>query len=337
MRKQRGIGMLLVLIFLGVGGLLLPPTLRHVATALNFYSVSRESAQVEYALDAVTQQALWLLEYEDSWADCVGTPELDSFAACVVSYGSWDLATDDKLENKVNETEITPVNGQQVEVSVEVPGAIAAATDPTPTPTSGACFYATVDRTPAWVEVGEPIRYRVNVWNCSTSPSQRSLRHVAVITSGQMSYVVGSTDQSVADPVEEPNPPTGGDCTTIDTNTETAACPGYAPDSLLLSWPSEDVPFGAAGNPKVQMAGGSAGTLRFEMTPNTFGIFYVEVVLCYFNVGNPCAAGSSQTTGKVAPVVAGMFNIQGTGKGHAYGASSKLDSGGSELLSEQPQ
>ena len=32
-----------------------------------------------------------------------------------------------------------------------------------------------------------------------------------------------------------------------------------------------------------------------------------------------------------------MFNLKGNGKGHAFGASSKLDGGGSELISEQPQ
>ena len=34
---------------------------------------------------------------------------------------------------------------------------------------------------------------------------------------------------------------------------------------------------------------------------------------------------------------AGMFSINGNSKGHAFGASSKLDSGGADLPSEQPQ
>ena len=54
-------------------------------------------------------------------------------------------------------------------------------------------------------------------------------------------------------------------------------------------------------------------------------------------MGDPCRGGSSDKTGQVAPVISGMFNIQGQGKGHAYGASSKLDDGGSGLLSEQPE
>ena len=60
-------------------------------------------------------------------------------------------------------------------------------------------------------------------------------------------------------------------------------------------------------------------------------------MVCYFNGGNPCADGSHQKTVKVAPVVAGMFNINGKGKGYAFGASSKLDGSGADLISEQPQ
>ena len=32
-----------------------------------------------------------------------------------------------------------------------------------------------------------------------------------------------------------------------------------------------------------------------------------------------------------------MFNIQGKGKGNAFGASSKLDGDGADLISEQPE
>ena len=85
------------------------------------------------------------------------------------------------------------------------------------------------------------------------------------------------------------------------------------------------------------LAGGEEGTLTFQLTPTSWGIFYVDVLVCYFNVGNPCADGSHQKTGKVAPVVAGMFNIQGKGKGNAFGASSKLDGNGADLISEQPK
>ena len=88
MRDQRGIAMVLVLIFLGAGGILLAPTLRHVATALNFYGVSRESAEVEYALDAVTQQALWLLQNADPFQECdSGKAGVDSFTECVAFHG----------------------------------------------------------------------------------------------------------------------------------------------------------------------------------------------------------------------------------------------------------
>lgn len=339
-QSQRGVALVLVLILLGVGALIMGPSLRNTATALNFFAVSRESTDVVYALDAVTQQALWLLESSDPFEECDSEKAGDeTFVECVAAYGSWDLATADYLvpAPTPNASLIDTVNGQQVIVTVEVPAPLGAAVEPTPTPTSDPCFYAWVSRDPTWVQVGEPIDYTLHVWNCSNSPSQKDLRFVAVITSRQMDYIEGSRGGSLVSPPIEPSPASGGDCVTIDTDTETIACPGYATDSLLLSWPSEDLPFGAGSNPTVKLAGGEGGTLAFQLTPTAWGIFYIDVVLCYFNVGDPCKAGSSQSTGKVAPIVSGMFNINGTGKGHAFGASSKLDSGGADLISEQPQ
>lgn len=337
MRDQRGIAMVLVLIFLGAGGILLAPTLRHVATALNFYGISRESAEVEYALDAVTQQALWLLQNADPFQECDSSKAgVDSFAECVAFHGSWDLATTDHIESKVNESLISPLNGQQVEVTVEVPGALGAPPDPTPTPISAACFNAWVSRSPTWVQVGEPIDYTVTVYSCSDNPALRNIRHVAVITSPAMSFVAptgpATKPPGLMDPATEPEE---GDCTALDTNTTTAACVGYPTDSVLESWPSESAPW--AGATAIQFVGGEEGTVTFQLTANSWGIFYVDVLVCYFNVGNPCADGSHQKTGKVAPVVAGMFNINGTGKGKAFGASSKVDGSGADLISEQPQ
>ena len=332
---------MLVLILLGTGALIMGPSLRNTSTALNFFGISRENTEVAYALDAVTQQALWLLESGDSW-DCVPTPTPVSFSECVAAYGSWDLATADLLPPAPtpNASLIDTVNGQQVLVTVQVPGALGAPPDPTPMPIATDCFNAWVSRDRTWVQVDEPITYTLHIWNCSSNPSAKDLRAVAVITSEQMEYEVGSTGGNLVTPPEEPNPPTGGDCTDLDTDTTVAACPGYPTNSLLLSWPAEDATYGTAGNPIVKMQGGTnfdKATLTFQLTPQSWGIFYIDVLVCYFVPNNSCTAGRSQNTGKVAPVVAGMFNINGTGKGNAFGASSKLDGDGADLISEQPQ
>ncbi len=81
--------------------------------------------------------------------------------------------------------------------------------------------------------------------------------------------------------------------------------------------------------------------MRFKARPTSWGIFYVDVTVCYFAAvagdPGPCSTGNVFRSGQVAPVIAGMYNIQGNGKGHAFGASSKLDNGGADLISEQPE
>ena len=354
MRDQRGIAMVLVLIFLGVGGLLLAPTLRHVATALNFYGISRESAEVEYALDAVTQQALWLLQYEDAWEDCVTPLDSvdDSFVECVAEYGSWDLATADYFDNNVNESLISPVNSQQVEVSVEVPGAIAVAADPTPTPNAVQCIHTLVDRSPHWVEVGKPITYTFHIINCGDKNFQ--IRRIKAIFPGSFIYTATATTDSVHPLIhgDTSGAPTGADLVPEEIFCDGSATPpdpDYFPcaepppdqitdGSLLLNWPTGTSNFN---NYFTDL--GEEWDWVFQVTPTTFGVFYVESIVCYFSAASgdpgPCRGSETDTkrSGKVKPVIVGMFNIQGKGKGHAYGASSKLDSGGSDLLSEQPQ
>ena len=342
-QSQKGVALVLVLILLGVGALVMGPSLRNTATALNFFAVSRESTDVAYALDAVTQQALWLLESADPFEDCVAPLDGadDSFVECVVEYGSWELATTDYIDaGKDNESEVDSVNRQQVEVIVKVPGELIAQVEPTPTPTATnqACFYAWVSRDPTWVQVDEPIDYTLHIWNCSSSPSQKSLRHVAVITSVQMIYEAGSAGGSLVSPPDEPDV---GNCQAPVQSTELALCPGYPANSLLLSWPTAATPYGdeAGTQPVVQMAGGEPypeKTLAFQLRPDSWGIFYIDILFCYFSEDNPCEPGRSQNTGKVAPIVSGMFNINGTGKGNAFGASAKLHDG-ADLISEQPQ
>ncbi|MCH7482266.1 MAG: hypothetical protein IIC31_05480, partial [Chloroflexi bacterium] len=185
-------------------------------------------------------------------------------------------------------------------------------------------------------QVGEAIDYTLHIWNCSSSPSQKNLRHVAVITSVQMSYEIDSTGGNLVSPPDEPDV---GNCLAPSKSTELALCPGYPANSLLLSWPTAATPYGdtPGTQPVVKMEGGVEKTLTFQLTPQAWGIFYIDVLFCYFNEDKPCKTGSSQKTDKVAPVVTGMFNINGKGKGNAFGASSKLDGSGADLISEQPQ
>ena len=270
LRSQKGLALVLVLILLGTGGLIMGPALRQTSTALNFFGISRENAEVAYALDAVTQQALWLLESSDPFEECdSGKAGDETFAECVGFYGSWDLATADLLAPAPtpNASLIDAVNGQQVIVTVEVPGALGAPPAPTPTPISAACFNALIERSPTWVQVGEPINYTVTVYSCSSSTAQRNVRHVAVIFSPAMSFVpppspggtgpVPAGGIGLMDPATEPEE---GDCTALDTNTTTAACVSYPADSRLESWPSENLPW--AGGTAIQLVGGEEGTVE---------------------------------------------------------------------------
>ena len=101
----------------------------------------------------------------------------------------------------------------------------------------------------------------------------------------------------------------------------------------MANWPDGTTNYGSFKVP-------SPFTWTFQATPTTWGVFFVDVILCYFlnNGGDPgtCdgTTGHEYRTGKVAPVVVGMFNINGTGKGYAFGASTKLDSGGSDIISQ---
>ncbi len=339
MRGQRGLALVLVLIFLGVGAIGLTPTLRYVDAALNFVKVSRASAFVQYALGAVTQQALYMLQYVEQF-DCDGDQVSDgSFADCVASEGEWILTTL-PLPTGTPHTVVDRVNNQDVSVTVSVPGELTALTEPTPVLVPGVCFFPSVSRdtdlsTPGdqnWARVGEPIEYTINILNCSSSPAQKDMRQVAVRMDPSYSYVPGQVGGDLF-PVQ-PFDPEQGLCTGL-------AQPHFGclanDNSPLLVWPEFALSFGQAPYASVKMRGGEVRVITFQAIPNDWGIFYIDVTLCYFNVGDPCKEGSNRSSGKVAPVVVGMFNVQGEGKGYAFGASSKLDNDGSNLISQQPQ
>ena len=367
-RSQNGVALVLVLILLGVGGLVMAPSLRLTSTALNFFGISRESTEVAYALDAVTQQALWMLENDAAFQDCDPNADFtafdldgtdDKFKDCVAMWGSWDLATADLLETKPNESKVDAVNGQQVIVTVQVPGALGAPPEPTPIPNNTQCLYTSVTRTPTWVQVGEPITYTFHIKNCGDK--NFFARRVKAIFPGSFIYTATATNDSahplfLGDPVShgDPSPALSldervpeeifcdGAVTLPDPDYFPCAIPGeeITDGSLLLNWPAAQDTFG-----NFRFNNGDEWDWVFQVTPTTWGVFYVEAVVCYFSnkAGNqdpgPCEGGERDTkrSGKVAPVVAGMFNIQGNGKGNAFGASSKLDGSGADLISEQPQ
>lgn len=343
-RSQRGVALIITLIVLSMGSLLIVPTLQYATTALKTQGFSRNDLWTQYALDAFTQHALWELEYDDQFQDCVAPLDglADSFLDCVIEKGEWTLTTQ-PLPVGTPHTVYSQVNGRDVSVTVTVPGDLVAPPEPTPTITPAKCLYAWVTRDTdltkagdqTWVQVGQPIYYSVHVWNCSSGPAAINLRRIIALLPAGFTYVTGSSvgDMTVLDP-------------------EVSVCDGAAtvpdPDytycaavdnSLLTAWQSATENWGGSGT--ISIALGETKVHTFAATPGGWGVFHIEVTVCYFDASSgdpgPCTAGNQYKTGKVAPVVVGMFNIQGKGKGNAFGASSKLDSGGSDIISVDPQ
>ena len=118
LHTQRGVALALTLIMLGVGSILIVPTLQYAVTALKNQNINRDDFWTFHALEAVTQQALWELQYDTDFADCVddfGDPVIgigskESFVDCVTTWGSWTLATVGELEGIDNETQVDQVN-----------------------------------------------------------------------------------------------------------------------------------------------------------------------------------------------------------------------------------
>ncbi|MBI2855751.1 MAG: hypothetical protein HYX93_02765 [Chloroflexi bacterium] len=358
MSTQRGAALILALAVLGVGAVLLPVTLSYASTAMKHFGVSRESTEVRYDLSAVTQQALWELEYDTLFQDCDDPPDavIDSFADCVGKWGSWTLATPGKLQGITNETQVDYVNNQEVSVSVEVPGALTAPPEPTPTPTTNHCLYTWVERdtdptqpgNQTWAQTGEPITYTVHLWNCGDKNT--NLRRVILLAPPEYSYVAGST--------VHPNGATGNpEQTRCDFAAASPSvnhptyCDTYSSaqqNTLVLGWPGIGYDTGDgstndnySGSSTITLAAGTTKDLVFQATVSSWGVFYVDATVCFFSSTGgdpgPCTTGNLHNSGKVAPVVVGMFNINGNGKGHAFGASARLDGSGSDLISESPQ
>ncbi|MFH1140814.1 MAG: hypothetical protein V1724_03900 [Chloroflexota bacterium] len=279
--------------------------------------------------------------------DCNGVAGLETFANCVALKGSWPLATAGKLTcdpslSTCNQTKVEKLNGQEVTVKVEVPGGLT--TPPEPTPISSDCAYTWVERSPTWVQVGDTITYDVHVLNCSSSGSTKRLRRVVVLLPPAYNYTCPT--HPCTNPVSTLF--TGWPGAAVKEPTE-ARCTGFNlpypgckanDNSLLLIWPFGNGIF--SGSTDVTLTGGQEKELQFKVSISPTadaGVYYVDVSVCYFAAS--VSACNTEVSGdplkKVAPVVAGMFNIKGKGKGYAFGASAKLDSGGSSLISQSPQ
>lgn len=368
-KGQRGVALIMVLIFLGVGAFLLAATLNYAGGALKLLNVSRTTVRAQYALDAISQQALWYLQYEDQFQDCLptagatptpqpdGTP--DSFVDCVVEYGKWTLATQGKLTGAYNETQVERVNGQEVTVSVEVPGGLTAPPAPIPTPISGACLYPVVTRDPTWVMVGDPVTYTFTVTNCGTQ-SNTGLRRLKAMLPPTFAYVSGSTTVACESLVAGLWVPNASVCNPVvldkipEDGTQGSTCNGVLPDyypcpqstpaitdgTKMPNWPDGTSNYAGGSDIRVNPSTDRV-VWTFQATPSTWGVFYIESVICYFSSASgdpgPCGSTTAKRSGKVAPVVVGMFNIKGKGQGYAWGASSKLDDAGSDIISQEPQ
>lgn len=330
---QKGMALLLVLGVLAFGAVIIVPTLQYGGTALKSLGITRNSRWTIHAVDAVTQQALWEMQYDTKFQDCDSPPDgiVDSFTDCVAKKGAWTLTTQ-PLPAGTPQTLIAKVNNQDVSVRVEVPGALTAPPEPTPTPMAADCWFVSVARDKTWVQIGQPITYTATVLNCSSSTANKNLRRAIAVLPSSFSFVVGSGGGTL--------PPTGGSQpgTSVPCTGLNAPWAGCQVNTRFLGWPLGG---GAgsvwSGGSAVQMSGQQTKTLTFQAIPSAWGVFYVEVKVCAFaaSVSGCDSEISGQSLKKLAPVVVGMFNIQGSGQGYAYGASSKMDSGGSALISKQ--
>jgi hypothetical protein len=327
---QRGLALLLVLGVLAFGSLIIVPTLEYGGTALKSLGITRTSRWVSQAVDAVTQQALWEMQYDTKFQDCDTPPDgvVDSFTNCVAKKGSWTITTQ-ALPVGTPYSLIAKVNDQDVSVRVEVPGALSAPPEPTPTPTTGECLFNWVTRDPTWIQIGVPINYTVHVLNCSSSGANKNVRRVVVLLDDSFSFVANSGGGSLPPPTAK-QPGTNVLCTGTD-----APQPGCKSGLRLLAWPTGTTVW--SGGSAVTLTGGEKKTLTFQATASVWGVFYVEARTCFFAASaSGCNTEISGTaTKEVAPVVVGMFNIQGKGQGYAYGASAKMDGSGSGLISKQ--
>ena len=137
---------------------------------------------------------------------------------------------------------------------------------PTPTPSPGVCFYVWGHPSPEKIDLGESVTYTLHIFNCSVIPTARNLRHVVILADQSMSYQVGSTGGDLVSPADEPDI---SDCTTPDESPEIVACSGKPVESLLLAYPSLTSPYGAGSQPVVNMIGGNADVLTFQLNPRS--------------------------------------------------------------------
>ncbi len=323
---NRGFALLTVLILLGIGSLLIVPTLRYTSAALKLVKVSREQVQAYYALDALTNRVLWEMKYDDEFTDCGkplqgstssfdGIP--DSFNSCVALWGSWTFTT--ATTTSFNETQLDKINGQDVSITVEVPGALTAPPEPVPTPSAGACLFDNLTRDPTWSQVNEDVTYTAHITNCSSNQKRR-LRRVVALLDSSFTYVGGSTS---GDPgFGEPDVNL---CTGID-----LPVPGCEANdgALNLAWPGA----GSTYNNEFFLDAQQTVLLDFKVIPSGWGVFYVDISMCFFDPGGCDGDIAIDPLYKKAPVVVGMFNLRGRGKGNNFSGST----GGGGLISKGP-
>ena len=338
MHRQRGLALTVVLILMALGALLLIPTLRFAWTSLELTRISRQSVEVQYALDAFTQRALWGLQY-DTVFYC-GADGIITFAECVGKRGTWTFTTQ-ALPAGTPQTVLDKVNDQDVTLTIEVPGGLAAPLEPTPLPSPGACLFDTVDRDPKWAQLGDTVTYTVHISNCSSSNAQKNLRRVVILMDPAFDYVASSTDCCVAATSSEtvflgslfgagdPTEPEVNRCVGVDD--PVSGCKAND-NALILSFPGSAEIF--SGATAIKFNGGEFYDLTFQAIPNGWGVLYMDVSTCFFaaNVQGCYDEVATDTVKNKAPVVVGMFNLHGRGRGHAFGAGT----GGGQLISKGP-
>lgn len=149
MRGQRGQTLVLVLILLGVGSLVLVPALRYISTALLGLRVSTDAANQQTSAAAGVEDARWRLAYD---IPPPGFPD--------------GLLT--SVTPSTPRTYSLPINGIEVEITVEALEMTESATAPT-VKKPGSSMFVSMTRSPSWVPLGGETTYSVRAYNDGTA------------------------------------------------------------------------------------------------------------------------------------------------------------------------
>lgn len=187
MRREKGQAIILVLIVLGLGALVISPTLKYASTGLKAYQIGQQRMQEEYAADAATENAIWRLKYNVN--------------------GFTDLFVN---ETSPSQNYQLAINGKSVSVTVGLPA------PPAAQPTSSQGFLSvTANRSPLWTKAsgGVTITYTITLYN--NTGVAKDINGIEYVLPPGFTYVANSASTfpgniSLAEPTLSYPPEEGG-------------------------------------------------------------------------------------------------------------------------------